>query len=295
MILLFCDSVIDPKQVEPDYEQEYQTSKALGFKTLLFSLEELNDGTPKAALKYIPTQDHNTKAIYRGWMLTPIVYTTLYNALLHKNITLQTTPQAYTHCHYLPETYTKIKAHTPKTLWTTDVTPNAITALAKPFGNTPIIVKDYVKSEKHHWEDACYIPDASNTTQVHKVVNRFLELRGRYLNKGIVFRQFETLEHLTTHSKSGMPLTKEYRLFFFNNTEYILYKYWDEGDYKNEIPDLKPFLELAKTIESSFFTMDIAKKENGEWIIMEIGDAQVSGLPEHANIQDFYSKIQQTL
>ena len=92
-----------------------------------------------------------------------------------------------------------------------------------------------------------------------------------------------------------MPLTKEYRLFFFNNTEYILYKYWDEGDYKNEIPALKPFLELAKTIESSFFTMDIAKKENGEWIIMEIGDAQVSGLPKHANIQDFYTKIQHTL
>lgn len=39
-----------------------------------------------------------------------------------------------------------------------------------------------------------------------------------------------------------------------------------------------------------FFTVDIAKKSNGEWIIMELGDGQVSGLQEY-NIKDFYIKL----
>jgi hypothetical protein len=29
--------------------------------------------------------------------------------------------------------------------------------------------------------------------------------------------------------------------------------------------------------------MDIAKKENGDWIILELGDGQVSGLPDNAD------------
>ncbi|MEK3873410.1 MULTISPECIES: ATP-grasp domain-containing protein [unclassified Paenibacillus] len=40
------------------------------------------------------------------------------------------------------------------------------------------------------------------------------------------------------------------------------------------------FLEIAKQIRSNFFTMDIAKTEAGGWIVIEVGDGQVSGLPE---------------
>ena len=51
--------------------------------------------------------------------------------------------------------------------------------------------------------------------------------------------------------------------------------------------------EVAKTIESNFFTMDIAKKENGEWIIMELGDGQVSGLPDNADTDIFYCNLKE--
>ena len=37
--------------------------------------------------------------------------------------------------------------------------------------------------------------------------------------------------------------------------------------------------------------MDIAKKKNGEWIIMELGDAQVAGLPESVDCDQFYKKL----
>lgn len=67
--------------------------------------------------------------------------------------------------------------------------------------------------------------------------------------------------------------------------------YWDEGQYGELKPEYEQFLDVAKKIESRFFTMDIAKIQNGGWIIMELGDGQVSGLPDCADLSEFYKKI----
>lgn len=37
--------------------------------------------------------------------------------------------------------------------------------------------------------------------------------------------------------------------------------------------------------------MDIVQKKTGEWIIMELGDGQVAGLPDNANKKEFYSAL----
>ncbi|WP_420852162.1 ATP-grasp domain-containing protein [Paenibacillus hamazuiensis] len=37
--------------------------------------------------------------------------------------------------------------------------------------------------------------------------------------------------------------------------------------------------------------MDIAKTTSGEWTVIEIGDGQVSGLPSHADAEQFYKSI----
>lgn len=41
--------------------------------------------------------------------------------------------------------------------------------------------------------------------------------------------------------------------------------------------------------------MDVAKKENGNWIIMELGDGQVAGLPENASAKYYYNKLKEAL
>jgi len=41
--------------------------------------------------------------------------------------------------------------------------------------------------------------------------------------------------------------------------------------------------------------MDIAKVENGGWIIIELGDGQVSGLPDNADMNEFYNKLKMRL
>jgi len=231
-------------------------------------------------------------------MLTPQIYKILYNGLLTKNIKLINSPEEYTHCHYLPNSYDKIISLTPKSNWTLEnetIDEATVNSLTNEFENSPIIVKDYVKSEKHNWENACFIPDASDKENVNRIVKNFLELRGDSLNVGLVFREFEELEFLTIHSKSAMPLTKEFRLVFSNKKIISVFDYWDEGEYGETRPNLKVFKEIAKKVESNFFTMDVAKKQNGDWIIMELGDGQVAGLPDNANKNEYYENIKNAL
>jgi hypothetical protein len=39
--------------------------------------------------------------------------------------------------------------------------------------------------------------------------------------------------------------------------------------------------------------MDIAKTKDGEWIIIELGDGQVSGLPDKVDRLQFYDLVRQ--
>ncbi|MGB0929990.1 MAG: ATP-grasp domain-containing protein [Chitinophagales bacterium] len=293
-VVLFCDNGFSPVEVDETYRNEYKTSKEIGFNVSLISFEALKEGNLHIALKRIKPSIELKQAIYRGWMLKPFEYKALYEALLQRNIQLINTPDQYQFCHYLPNSYTSIEAFTPKTIFKKlngefDIAD--FNAELEVFGHSSIIVKDYVKSQKHYWTEACFIPDASDRKQVKKVVKRFLELQGDDLNEGLVFREFVELEQLTTHSKSGMPLTKEFRLFIKDGEIIAQFNYWDEGDYENVQPDLTRFKELIPTIQSRFFTMDIAKKVGGDWIIVELGDGQVAGLPDNADIVSFYNTL----
>lgn len=57
------------------------------------------------------------------------------------------------------------------------------------------------------------------------------------------------------------------------------------------MPQTSLFTEVAKQIKSNFFTMDIAQKENGDWIMIELGDGQVAGLPDDLYADEFYSRL----
>lgn len=295
MKILFCDSVFDNKVIEADYEEEANAAKNAGFRFHLLSFEELTAGNVSKALKFVPKSENLELGMYRGWMLTPDQYQNLYEGLLDKNIKLINSPEEYKHCHYLPNSYEKIEGKTPKSLWTTNLDLSNIETITSAFGANPIIIKDFVKSEKHHWEEACFIPDASDKEKLKSVVERFLELRGDALNEGLVFREFEELEFLTHHSKSQMPLTKEFRIFFANKQVVFISNYWEEGDYADEKPDSEEFIAIAQTIESIFFTIDIAQKKNGDWLIMELGDGQVTGLPDSTDKNEFYEKLKEII
>ncbi|MBO9204332.1 MULTISPECIES: ATP-grasp domain-containing protein [Niastella] len=300
MNILFCDNPFDNKPtVETDYEVEFISAKQNGFTTQLFSYESLTkDKDAEYATRRIKHSNTLQKIIYRGWMLKPNQYTLLYNTLLTKNFQLINSPTEYQNCHYLPDSYKFISAYTPKTTWLTvenaQVNYDEVFKNIAIFGNSPLIVKDFVKSQKHYWDTACFIPSATEKNNVISVVQKFVALQNTDLNEGLVFREFIELNDLTTHSKSGMPLKQEYRLFFLNKQLLNCYNYWEEGEYStDEHPPLDLFMGIAKNIESNFFSMDIAKTNQGKWVVIELGDGQVAGLPDKGDPLEFYELIRQ--
>lgn len=293
--ILFCESPFQANKVDEDFEDQFKAAKDNGFDTLLFNFEDLTkeNGFAKATKRIRPS-DELVKVIYRGWMLTPKQYSILYNDLRAKNYQLINNPVEYQNCHYLPDSLKFIEGKTPKTVFEKFEHEDSINKLlekSKVFGRKPVILKDYVKSEKHDWETACFVADAANTDSLRKTIKNLIELRGKYLNEGIVVRAFVELNDLTVHSKSGMPLTEEYRLFFYKQKLIGIYDYWEEGEYKLSKPDATEFEEIAQKIESNFFSMDIARQKNGTFIIIELGDGQVAGLPEKADCSEFFKQL----
>lgn len=292
---MFCESPFQPNKVDEDFEDQFISAKDNGFETLLFSFEDLTSADRFSfATKRIKQNDQIANVIYRGWMLTPKQYSILYNDLLSKNFKLINTVKEYQNCHYLPDSLRFIENRTPKTIFEKFDNENSINNLvekSKIFGQKSVILKDFVKSEKHDWETACFVLDASDTYKLKSTINKLIELRDKYLNEGIVIREFIELNNLTTHSKSGMPLTEEYRLFFCNKKLLGIYDYWEEGEYNLSKPDTKEFEEIAKHVESNFFSMDIARQINGEFIIIELGDGQVAGLPDKTDRNEFYKQL----
>ncbi|TVX96263.1 ATP-grasp domain-containing protein [Cohnella terricola] len=299
MFLIFCSDPMNKNVVDSDYQLEYTIAKSLGFTVKLISLEELLEGNIDGALSKISAVEHPESALYRGWMMKPKIYENFYTGLHKKNIILINNPDAYRNGHWLPHSYDKIKDFTPYSNWIQiENIKNDFDQILKnlsEFGQKPIIIKDYVKSRKHEWNESFFIPDASDSQHATKVIKSFIDRQGEDINEGIVFREFVNLERITVHTKSQMPLSKEYRLFYLENRFLFQFDYWEEIQYDEDKPDLTIFNRLAQQISSNFFTMDIGKTVYGDWIVIEIGDGQVSGLPIDSDILGFYKAIKERM
>jgi hypothetical protein len=295
MIVLFCADPLQSRQPDEAYHPEVEAASALGIEYAIVNYETLvNDRDAVKAVRQVSYSSSRRFGVYRGWMLRPDAYALLYDALQMKNIQLINDAAAYIHCHYLPESYSIIERFTPKSVWlqtSDEFSMDEVMHCLRPFGSQPVVVKDFVKSQKHYWAEACFIPSASERKTVERVVRRFIEWQGEDLNVGLVFREFVEFEPLGIHSKSGMPLAKEFRVFVLDGEVLQVVQYWEEGEYRGDVPSLGLFEGVVRDVRSRFYTMDIAKRKDGEWMIVELGDAQVAGLPETADAHEFYRAI----
>jgi hypothetical protein len=291
MLILFCLDPLDRRRPDDMYAVEAAAAERLGIPWTLIDHDALVQGETVRAVRRVSSQDSLTPAVYRGWMLTADQYGLFYEALAARGVQLVNDPAAYRHCHHLPESYPVLEGQTFRSAWLPsqgEIDMQKVMDLLQPFADVPLVVKDYVKSQKHAWAEAFFIPSASDRQAVERVTRRFLELQGPDLAGGLVFREFVEFEPLGRHSRSGMPLTLEYRLFFLDGRLLLGAEYWEEGDYRGEGPPVERFSALAAKVRSRFFTMDVAKKKGGDWLVVELGDGQVAGIPDRADVEAFY-------
>ena len=293
MIVVFCRDPLEPSRPDGAFGAEVSVAEQMSLPSVLVDIDALvREDDPAQAVRRVPDQPDPVLAVYRGWMVMPTQYRKLFEALSTKNIRLINDPEQYRHAHHLPENYPVIRVLSPISIWLCGyLGMDRIFKALAPFGDGPVIVKDFVKSRKHEWAEACFIPSASDCEAVERVVGRFLELQGDNLAEGLVFREFVEFEPVGVHPRSGMPLTEEYRSFWLDGSLVFWSPYWDEGTYGSSEPPWDRFSAVAAAVKSRFFTMDLAKQRNGDWMIVELGDAQVSGLPRTSDADGFYEAV----
>ena len=281
---LFCNHPLYPKRVDEDYEGEFQAASR-DRSCALFSYENLENGELS-----LYGDDIYGLTVYRGWMMKPEMYRLFYDKLEAKGIILINTPEEYERYHMLPGWYEDFKEFTARSLWEDKGSLSSAMEMTKGLTG-PYIVKDYVKSRKHEWYDACFIPEIDDRENAEKIIGNFLDRQGDDLVGGVVLRKYENLKQIGFHEKSRMPISEEYRLFIFAGKIIIMDDYWqaDKGAGFNE-DELAWLNEIAKKVKSNFVTIDIARREDGRLIIMELGDGQVSGL-QQIKADDFYSSL----
>lgn len=271
---LFCNHPLYSRKVDPDYELEYCEAMKK-HKCALFSYEDLENG--KSSLY---NDEISGLTIYRGWMMKPEMYKRFYSLLDEKGIVLINSPEEYEKYHTLPGWYHEFRDCIAESVWETDGSISAIMEKGAVLEGG-YIVKDYVKSRKHEWYDACYIPNIRDKANAEKVIANFVERQGDSLVGGIVLRKYEKLRQIGFHDRSGMPISEEYRVFNFAGKIHIMDNYWEKDrEVKLSEEELRWLDGIAAKIRSNFVTIDLARREDGTLIIMELGDGQVSGLQE---------------
>lgn len=283
---LFCSDFFDNTQPDSDYADEYFYVKKQGIPTYLFSMESFIESNK---LKIIPTNKPIT-LIYRGWMVTYEQYDALYRIMLDKGFILINTPDQYRQCHHFPSWYCLLEKNTANSMWTEGIPSEPeVIKLLKSFDHKPLVVKDYIKSRKHEWEEACFIPNAADINHAMQVVNTFITRQEDNLIGGIVLREYLSLKMLGNHEKSHMPIAKEVRIFCIQHKPFAYIQYWS-GDECLTISEYQDLISICHNLNSNFYTIDLAQQENGEWIIIEVGDGQVSGLQEYS-VTLFYNEL----
>lgn len=255
-----------PKEVDDHFQREADAGKSLGLDVLRVDFDALLQGE----LLLSGRQEEGT-ALYRGWMMPTGIYRLFETGLAERGIVLKTDSLAYETAHMLPGWYPILAGLTPES-WYGDTISQA---------EYPAILKDHVKSLKHLWDSACFVPDAEAFSSVSE---EFLRVRAEQLQGGIVLRRY--FPDLT-----GL----EVRSWWYGGDLITTTQHPDAPDAElKRIPE-NLVEEIAERLEEgglkSFVSVDLAERENNEWTVIEAGDGQVSDLPENIDAEKFYTKL----
>lgn len=167
--------------------------------------------------------------------------------------------------------YWDIENYTPKTWF-------SLVGLQDSDG--PFVVKGATNSKKHQWNTMMFAPTKADAIRIA------VDLKNDYFlgSQDIITRKYEPLIKLGD-SINGLSFTNEWRFFFYKEELLSYGFYWSECDIKGSIDEAG--IDFAKKISkivskrTSFYTIDIGQKENGEWTVIELNDGQMAGFSDN--------------
>ncbi|MEV7447087.1 ATP-grasp domain-containing protein [Streptomyces sp. NPDC091204] len=280
--VLHCCDPMNERRADAHFAAEVRQLRAAGGTALLVDHDALLAGDPERAVARVP---EGAGAVwYRGWMVPARRYAELDAALRRRGAELVVTPEAYRRAHELPGWYATFTGLTPVSGWLPTAPgevpdPERLAALAAVLPPGAAVVKDYVKSRKHEWDEACYVPDLGDRAALHRVVARFVALQDEFLAGGVVLRAFETFV-------APRSAAAEVRVWWRDGVPRLVTAHPDSPVAEvPEIPepDLEPVRAAVAALDCPFVTTDLALRADGVWRVVEVGDGQVSDLHREAD------------
>lgn len=290
MHILFPQNPMMRKLPESIFEADFDAANECGFPCLLFAEHTLSLEGAEYAVKYLPSGD-GCDLLYRGWILTEEVYRQFHAALMARGYRLVSTPEQYAEVTYFPNYHPKIREHSPAAVWTDTPDAYAAWSASRKLGDGPFVIKDHIKSAKHLWQDACFIPKAAGRETFEWVADNLLSEQGKSFNRGFVVKQYVPLRACGQGPRE-YPQCEEYRLFFWRGKLLVA------SHYHNQIAnpvDWTPFEQLAGRFDAPFFSMDIAQTEAGNWVIVDMGAGECSSLPPSLPASQFYQRLAEVI
>ena len=281
MLFLYPSDYFDIKQPDSHYESEHEAMcKIPEFKAILFNYDEL---VHEGRIRIFPKDYYKGNCIYRGWMLNPEQYSSLYNFLDGNGISLINSPKEYDTCHLFPNALPSIEPYTPKSLVFADSSEIDWELVDKTFER--FMVKDYVKSVKDTGFPAFFETPVS-IAEMESRIAEFIELRGSLLTGGIVLKDYVELKQYT-------DATNEYRAFYLYGRLLSLSRNSKQPKSCRSVP--QDFIDKFANLPSNYYTVDFAELADSNWIVIETGDGQVSGLSPGQIVFKYYDDIEYVL
>lgn len=162
----------------------------------------------------------------------------------------------------------------------------------------PVVLKGQTNSRKDRWSTHMFASNKREAIQVFMKLkdDRFFEDQEIYIREFVKFKTF------FIDPINKQPITNEFRFFCYKNTVLAGGYYWSSHvDQLDKVPNIScvpsTFLEKVMSIVSknaTFYVIDVAQQENGEWMVIELNDGCMSGLSE-VNPDELYKNLKYQL
>lgn len=155
------------------------------------------------------------------------------------------------------------------------------------------ILKGETNSRKALWNTHMFAKTRSDITNIAcKLMDDSL-----IGSQNIYCRQFEPLISFG-NGMNDIPISKEFRFFVCDKKVIASGFYWSEQDFvlsSDEVP-ITFINEIIDRIGDNirFFVVDVGQKVDGNWIVIELNDGQMSGL-SCCNANELYSNLNNIL
>lgn len=164
------------------------------------------------------------------------------------------------------------------------ITPRTWTCLEDVPDGIQLVLKGQTNSKKFLWNSSMHAVDKAAAMKVYcKLLDDTL-----ISQQQIYIREYVPLKRLAT-GFHGLPISKEFRVFVCYGEIVSSGFYWsshvadlDNVPKTSEIPMdfLVPAIK-AVSRHANFFAIDVAQKDDGGWVVIEINDGGMSGLSEN--------------